>query len=214
MSSALFTPTRLALRTCLAPLRETMGTAAGPARRALPGCHRLASSSSDRPMTPLQRAALDAREDLAARLEASEHNEHATSPGTSLETVIDVLSDRRIRAAMRDGVFDGLAGAGKPLDPRRAVGDVVATAGPDAVPRWVDLARKVDAAVMKARSARGSQEGGGNLAQPPLHWKEEAALVASVNALVAEHNRACPPPLQRPRVTAASLFGPRAAPSG
>ena len=84
--------------------------------------------STTRPLTPLQQAALDAREaeqerqSLAERLRNSETNEHISAPGTDLDSAIDIIADERIRRAMDDGTFGDLSHRrGQRLDERRAV---------------------------------------------------------------------------------------------
>ena len=150
-----------------------------------------------KPLTPLQQAALDAREaeeerrSLAERLRNAEENEHISAPGTDLDGAIDIIADERIRKAMGDGAFDDLSHRrGQRLDERRAVGDVMANAG--VVPPWVNEQRNL-AEATDALRARGSA----NVSD---------AEVEQLRSATRAFNRSCPPPFQRPLPSREGIF--------
>lgn len=145
---------------------------------------------SDPPLTPLQQAAVDYREDLAQRLENAEKNEHVRMPGLDADSVVDVLSDRKIKAAMASGQFDSLSGKGRPLDPFRPVGDILVNA--NVVPPWVEKIRELDAALLAASSEVASRNNGIDL-EP---------LLKKLNDGIRECNKCAPPQLQRSLITA------------
>ncbi len=156
----------------------------------------LSSPSSKKPLTPLQQAALDAREeedrrrDLAERLRNSEQNEHISQPGMDLESAIDVIADQKIRKAMgASGVFSELSHRrGQKLDERRPVGDVMGTAG--VVPPWLEERKRIDDAVAAIRTA-------GKLSDEAL---------AELRAVQRKYNRSCPPQFQQPLSSRETLF--------
>ena len=157
--------------------------------------------STTRPLTPLQQAALDAREaeqerqSLAERLRNSETNEHISAPGTDLDSAIDIIADERIRRAMDDGTFGDLSHRrGQRLDERRAVGDVMANAG--VVPAWVDERRRLVEATDALRM-RGSAK---------VSDAEVEAEVEELRAATRTFNRSCPPPFQRPLPSREDIF--------
>jgi len=123
------------------------------------------------------------------RLANAEDNEHISSPGTDVESVMDVIADRRIREAMASGHFDNLENGGQPLDPARPVGDIMANA--NVVPPWVEVGRELDQFVVQTRGIRRAV----GLAE----------AMAAANFLVARFNESCPPQLQRPKYTEEDL---------
>mmetsp|Transcript_72222 Transcript_72222/g.145308 ORF Transcript_72222/g.145308 Transcript_72222/m.145308 type:complete len:198 (+) Transcript_72222:356-949(+) len=159
------------------------------------------SSLPEKTLTPLQQAALDAREqeiqrrrdDLALRVRNSEENEHVEAPSSTVESAIEVIADTRIRKAMAEGAFDCLGHRkGQLLDPRRAVGDIEANAG--VAPPWVEKQKNLAAAV----EAAGRTAGNGQ------HISDEDFLALQV--MQREYNRGCPPQFQQPALTREFLF--------
>lgn len=123
------------------------------------------------------------------RLANAEGNEHISSPGTDVESVMDVIADRKIRQAMASGHFDDLKKRGQPLDPARPVGDIVANA--NVVPPWVEVGRELDQFIIQTRG-QGRVVG-------------LAEAVVAANGLVARYNGSCPPQLQRRKYTEEDL---------
>ena len=178
-----------------------------PTRRVAAGARRLtcraasfssasASGSSDgggppprRPLTPLAQAALDAREELAARVANAEANEHIAAPGVDLDSAIDIMSDRAIRSAQAAGEFDHVRRPGERLDERRLVGDIEGTAG--VVAPWVQQQQEIERRTEALRAAGAASERDPGLLE--------------LNEAIRAFNRTCPPPFQRPLATPASL---------
>ena len=142
-----------------------------------------------RPLTPLAQAALDAREELAARVANAEANEHIAAPGVDLDSAIDIMSDRAIRQAQAAGDFAHVRRPGKRLDERRLVGDIEGNAG--VVAPWVQQQHEIERRTEALRSASAVSE-------------SDAGLL-ELNEAIRAFNRICPPPFQRPLVTPASL---------
>lgn len=97
-----------------------------------------------------------------------------------------------IKKAEREGQFEGLPGKGKPLElgqdylnPEEK--QLYKTMKDNHVlPRWLELANKID-------SLKGTL--------PELTGREHSKQVKQINKLVKEYNYACPPSLQRNRIT-------------
>ena len=140
-----------------------------------------ARSFCDKPLTPLQQAALDYREDLRQRLENAEQNEHVESPlgPSNLTSVMEVVAEEKIKAAQRTGHFQGLKGEGKKLDESRPVGDILKNAG--FLPPWLELRKSIEARIASAKRSKLSP-----------------TAVEELNADIKRMNLAAPGPMQLP----------------
>jgi hypothetical protein len=159
-------------------------------------------SASIYPKTPLQQAAIDYKEmisfaqgrqsldndmvDLALRVDSAERNEGASSPGVDVDSIIDVIADRKIKAAMANGEFSGICRPGQMLDNQRAVGDVLSNA--NMVPLWIEMSQEISEKIKEMNH----------------HDSATAYYVAEINILTSKYNRICPPQFQKMLTTVES----------
>ncbi|SHG92833.1 DnaJ family domain-containing protein [Ornithinibacillus halophilus] len=97
-----------------------------------------------------------------------------------------------IKRAEREGDFDDLPGKGKPLNIRHTTGNSYEAQlnktlrDNNILPRWVELANQIDDLKEKLAEVNG---------------KERKKKIKEINKLVKEYNFACPPSLQRNKVS-------------